>query len=361
MESQYKTIGGPESDLIWQYSQADLLGHGAFAIVYKGHNARNISEQVAIKVIQKKNLEKTKSLMIKEIGILRVLKHDNIVSLLDCQESRRELYLIMEYCNASDLSDFMKQFKKLSEQTVQVITYQLAQAMQVLWKNGILHRDLKPQNILLHKIRQKIKNHDSDNSSNCSTPPISRKNSKNANNNEKSVITPSSSKNNLRPEKVTAQDFIKDNVILKLADFGFARQLRLDSMAATLCGSPMYMAPEVITSQKYTAKADLWSIGVIIYQALTARAPFPQPNPPALRDFYNSHTNIKAPLPEGISTCLRDLINGLLEKNVERRISFEKFFKHPFIKSYEEQKARRDADQAKLEKLLLQQHPREVG
>jgi serine/threonine protein kinase len=118
------------------------------------------------------------------------------------------------------------------------------------------------------------------------------------------------------------------------------------------------MVSEVITSQKYTAKADLWSIGVIIYQALTARAPFPQPNPPALRDFYNSHTNIKAPLPEGISTCLRDLINSLLEKDVDRRITFDKFFKHPFIKNYEEQKARRDADQAKLDQLLQQKPPR---
>merc|ERR1712110_1359607 len=149
------------------------------------------------------------------------------------------------------------------------------------------------------------------------TPPNHRKSSSKSN--QTSSASPgsghSSTKTNLKPERVSAQDFTRDNVILKLADFGFARQLQLDSMAATLCGSPMYMAPEVITSQNYTHKADLWSIGVIIYQALTSRSPFPQQTPTALREFYQTHTRIKADLPEHISTKLKQLLNQLLEKN----------------------------------------------
>lgn len=316
----------------YQYSKSQLLGHGAFAIVYKGHVTAEPEKDVAIKVIAKKNLEKQKALMIKEIGILKALNHENIVTLLDCKENRRELFLIIDFCNAGDLSDFMRKNKRLNESTVQAITYQLAQAMAVLFQHGVMHRDLKPQNILMHKREPTKKDKHSDSSgSNCTPPP------------------PGSNKKQqpLKPEPITARDLLHDRVILKLADFGFARVLRTNSMAATLCGSPMYMAPEVITSQKYTAKADLWSIGVIIYQALTMRAPFPQPNPPALRDFYNNHTHIKAQIPEGISTHLKDLLNQLLEKDPERRICFDKFFKHPFIKDFEDERAKqkRQAEQ----------------
>ena len=96
------------------------------------------------------------------------------------------------------------------------------------------------------------------------------------------------------------------------------------------------MAPEVITSQNYTHKADLWSIGVIIYQALTSRSPFPQSTPTALREFYQNHARIKAELPEHISLKLKQLLNQLLEKNTEKRITFEQFFNHPFLKDYKD-------------------------
>lgn len=100
-----------------------------------------------------------------------------------------------------------------------------ANALKAINAKGIVHRDLKPQNILL-----------------CN--PTRRPN------------PPSS------------------ELTIKLADFGFARFLHDGVMAATLCGSPMYMAPEVIMSLQYCAKADLWSIGTIIFQCLTGKAPF---------------------------------------------------------------------------------------
>lgn len=96
--------------------------------------------------------------------------------------------------------------------------------MRALNAKGIVHRDLKPQNILL-----------------CHGP---------------------------RPKPAPA------DITLKIADFGFARFLQDGVMAATLCGSPMYMAPEVIMSLQYDAKADLWSIGTIVFQCLTGTAPF---------------------------------------------------------------------------------------
>lgn len=79
---------------------------------------------------------------------------------------------------------------------------------------------------------------------------------------------------------------------MKIADFGFARFLSDGVMAGTLCGSPMYMAPEVIRSLKYDGKADLWSIGTIMYQCLTGKAAFYAATPAALKDFYERNVNL---------------------------------------------------------------------
>ena len=93
-----------------------------------------------------------------------------------------------------------------------------------------------------------------------------------------------------------------------VADFGFARVLADGIMAATLCGSPMYMAPEVLMSQPYDAKADLWSIGTIIYQCLTGNAPFHAETPPQLRTYYEKNSQLTPKLPSRTSPLLRDLI-----------------------------------------------------
>lgn len=92
------------------------------------------------------------------------------------------------------------------------------------------------------------------------------------------------------------------------ADFGFARFLQDGVMAATLCGSPMYMAPEVIMSHQYGAKADLWSIGTIIYQCLTGKAPFQAQTPQQLKNFYEKTPNLQPNIPNGTSHLLRDLL-----------------------------------------------------
>jgi serine/threonine-protein kinase ULK/ATG1 len=79
---------------------------------------------------------------------------------------------------------------------------------------------------------------------------------------------------------------------LLVADFGFARFLQDGVMAATLCGSPMYMAPEVILALQYDAKADLWSIGTIVFQCLTGKAPFQANTPQALKQIYDTTMNL---------------------------------------------------------------------
>jgi serine/threonine protein kinase len=166
-----------------------------------------------------------------------------------------------------------------------------ANALKAINIKGIVHRDLKPQNILL-----------------CN--PTRRPN------------PPS------------------NELTIKLADFGFARFLNDGVMAATLCGSPMYMAPEVIMSLQYCAKADLWSIGTILFQCLTGKAPFQvrlsitfclmlirlialqAQTPQALKQFYERNKELKPNIPEWTSPQLRDLLLRLLKRNAKERIEF---------------------------------------
>ncbi|KAM9821432.1 serine/threonine-protein kinase ULK1a isoform 1-T1 [Syngnathus typhle] len=267
----------------FEFSRKDLIGHGAFAVVFKGRHKEKHEWEVAVKCINKKNLAKSHSLLGKEIKILKELKDENIVRLLDYQEIGGCVYLVMEYCNGGDLAEYLQSKGTLSEDTIRVFFQQIAQAMKVLQSKGILHRDLKPQNILL-----------------CH--PKGRRSS-------------------------------SINTCVKIADFGFARYLQTNTMAATLCGSPMYMAPEVIMSHTYDAKADLWSIGTIIYQCLTGKAPFHANTPQELRLFYECNRTLVPSIPKETSSNLRQLLLGLLQRNHKDRISFDEFFYHPFLET----------------------------
>jgi serine/threonine protein kinase len=104
-------------------------------------------------------------------------------------------------------------------------------------------------------------------------------------------------------------------------------------MAATLCGSPMYMAPEVLMGHTYCAKADLYSIGTIVYQCLTGRAPFHATSPQELRSFYERTEYLKPQIPNGTSPALKELICQLLIRNPKDRLSSDQFFRHPFTKN----------------------------
>eukprot|EP00096_Caligus_rogercresseyi_P010412 TRINITY_DN3785_c0_g1_i2.p1 TRINITY_DN3785_c0_g1~~TRINITY_DN3785_c0_g1_i2.p1 ORF type:complete len:865 (-),score=294.58 TRINITY_DN3785_c0_g1_i2:883-3477(-) len=262
----------------------DVIGHGAFSVVYKAKLKQNPKQTVAIKAITKKNLAKSQNLLGKEIMILKELtelNHENVVALMDYKETTNHIYLVMEYCNGGDLADYLHEKKTLSESTIRSFLIQIAGAMQAMVSKNIVHRDLKPQNILLSY-----------------------------------------------DVKKPAPEDIK----LKIADFGFARFLQDGVMAATLCGSPMYMAPEVIMSLKYDSKADLWSIGTIVFQCLTGRAPFQRQTPQALKYYYEKNARLAPKIPEGTSPQLADLLLGLLKRDSGDRMDFDTFFHHRFIR-----------------------------
>ncbi|KAM3616099.1 uncharacterized protein V6R79_012324 [Siganus canaliculatus] len=265
----------------FEYSRKDLVGHGAFAVVFKGRHRKKMDWEVAIKSINKKNLSKSQILLGKEIKILKELQHENIVALYDVQETPNSVFLVMEYCNGGDLADYLQAKGTLREDTLRVFLQQIAAAMRILNSKGIIHRDLKPQNILLSYMGRK-----------------------------KSNIS---------------------GIRIKIADFGFARYLQSNMMAATLCGSPMYMAPEVIMSQNYDAKADLWSIGTVIYQCLVGKPPFQASSPQDLRLFYEKNKNLQPIIPRETSPHLSDLLLGLLQRNQKDRMDFDTFFSHPFL------------------------------
>uniref|UniRef100_A0A669EL14 non-specific serine/threonine protein kinase n=1 Tax=Oreochromis niloticus TaxID=8128 RepID=A0A669EL14_ORENI len=246
----------------FEFSRKDLIGHGAFAVVFKGRHREKHDWEVAVKCINKKNLAKSQTLLGKEIKILKVNQ---------VQRETKE-HSLSSYCNGGDLADYLHSKGTLSEDTIRVFLQQIAGAMRVLQSKGIIHRDLKPQNILL------------------SYPPGCKSHS--------------------------------NNTCIKIADFGFARYLQNNMMAATLCGSPMYMAPEVIMSQNYDAKADLWSIGTIVFQCLTGKAPFQASSPQDLRLFYEKNKNLSPNIPRETSSHLRQLLLGLLQRNHKDRMDF---------------------------------------
>ncbi|POI35607.1 hypothetical protein CIB84_000641 [Bambusicola thoracicus] len=326
----------------FEFSRKDLIGHGAFAVVFKGRHKEKPELEVAVKCINKKNLAKSQTLLGKEIKILKELKHENIVALYDFQEVANSVYLVMEYCNGGDLADYLHTMRTLSEDTIRLFLQQIAGAMKMLHSKGIIHRDLKPQNILLsyaggrksnpNNIRIKI------------VSALCNKHMDVAAQGEVSVLwfrwgalpavrTRRNCGNQQRRYRLsrTSVSDLDPPLFLFIADFGFARYLQNNMMAATLCGSPMYMAPEVIMSQHYDAKADLWSIGTIIYQCLTGKAPFQASSPQDLRLFYEKNKMLMPNIPRETSSHLRQLLLGLLQRNHKDRMDFDEFFHHPFL------------------------------
>lgn len=280
----------------FEFSQGDLLGHGAFALVFKGRKKMDHCI-VAVKQIALKSVPgKLSNIRQKEVAILKDLKNPHIVKLYDYLETPSDIFLVMEYCNGGDMGDYLIAKKTLSESSIRHLCRHIALALQTLSDLHIIHRDIKPQNLLL------------------SYPPSSSSSSSFA-----------SSFHSLH-----AKSAFTDSTV-KLADFGFARYLNGADMAATLCGSPLYMAPEILMGQRYDSSADLWSVGTILFQCLSGSAPFLASNPHALRRRYQRE-KLLPKVPEGTSHHLGGLLMKLLRKSPRERMSYSDFFRHDFLK-----------------------------
>ena len=252
--------------------------------------------------LTKKLLENLES----EIAILKGIQHAHIVQLLDCTKSAMYIHLVMEYCSLGDLSYFIKKRDKLhlipaasviprhypnnavgglNEVVVRHFLQQVGSALEFLRGRNLMHRDLKPQNLLLQEPLQRLHQHVG----------------------------------------------LAELPTLKIADFGFARSLPSTSLAETLCGSPLYMAPEILRYEKYDATADLWSIGAVTYEMVTGKPPFrAQNHVELLRKIERGDDQIKFPQDaEGTpfaSDDLKGLIRSLLRKSPRDRLSYASFF-----------------------------------
>ncbi|NWU66423.1 ULK3 kinase, partial [Pterocles burchelli] len=253
----------------------ERLGAGTYATVYKAYRKRDTREVVAIKCVNKKSLNRASvENLLTEIEILKTIRHPHIVELKDFQWDSDYIYLIMEFCAGGDLSRFIHLRRILPEKVARIFLQQLACALKFLHDRNISHLDLKPQNILL------------------SAP---------------------------------------ENPRLKLADFGFAQHMSPRDEKHVLRGSLLYMAPEMVCRQQYNACADLWSVGVILYEALFGRPPFASRSFAELEEKIRSERAVELPSRPPLSPECRDLLGQLLERDPSKRISFERFFAHPFV------------------------------
>ncbi|KFK35382.1 hypothetical protein AALP_AA5G278000 [Arabis alpina] len=263
--------------LVGDYELGPKIGFGSFAVVWLAKH-RSSGLEVAVKEIDKKLLSpKVRDNLLKEISILSTIDHPNIIRFYEAIETGDKIFLVLEYCSGGDLAGYINRHGKVQEAVAKHFMKQLALGLQVLEEKHFIHRDLKPQNLLLSS----------------------------------KEVTP----------------------LLKIGDFGFARSLTPESMAETFCGSPLYMAPEIIRNQKYDAKADLWSAGAILFQLVTGKPPFDGTNHMQLFQNIVRDTELKFPeasLKEIHPDCV-DLCKSLLRRNPIERLSFREFFTHKFF------------------------------
>lgn len=328
----------------------DEIGRGSFAVVYAGVNAHT-KQKVAIKaVIKDKLTNKLFQNLQDEINILKQIRHGNVVGLVDCISTNDYIFLVMQYCAEGDLSVYIKSKSKASNQDNQQIAKpvdirpvtssapspaperflhpkdgglnewvvrsflgQLADALQFLRSHSIIHRDIKPQNLLLHPSSSLPY------SSHGETPPPG--------------MTFTSNKMGATHEQSSGAGLhrhVPSGIpILRVADFGFARVLETNSsLAETLCGSPLYMAPEILRYEKYDAKADLWSVGAVLYEMAVGKPPFrAQNHVELLRKIEKSEDKIVFPDDKFVARDIKELIKCLLKRNPIERISFSDFFR----------------------------------
>ena len=228
------SVRPPPVMLIAGYAIQGRLGSGSFASVFRGVRVNNSTtnssndhattqDVVAIKAISRSEKLSKKILenLEIEISILRNYRHPNIVEMYHVEKTTGHYYLVLEFCAGGDLQRLIRSRNagRLSETLSRRLFRDLASGLRFLYERQLIHRDIKPQNLLL-------------------TGPLPLDE------------TEDCSKDATEEENRTKTDFPTEKFSLKIADFGFARHLQSTSLAETLCGSPLYMAPEILQHQR---------------------------------------------------------------------------------------------------------------
>jgi serine/threonine-protein kinase ULK/ATG1 len=267
------------------------IGKGGFATVYQAVDKLNnvyAIKCISLEKLKKYNSQNTDKFLL-ELDISMKMKHPNIVKSHEVFKTNKNWYIVCEYCDNGTLANIIKSlgFDNMEREMVcrRYLT-QLKNSLKYLYRNNIVHRDLKPTNILL------------------------------------------------------SGKYPHDT--LKLADFGFSRyfeskkdediensQTENEFMMTSFCGTPLYMAPELLSNRKYTNKADLWSFGVIMYEMLYGVNPYNFPK--SLNNLLDLIKTQEITFNNIYSNECMNLVKSLLQVDVQKRINWEDFFKHPWF------------------------------
>uniref|UniRef100_A0A8C6G1W7 non-specific serine/threonine protein kinase n=1 Tax=Moschus moschiferus TaxID=68415 RepID=A0A8C6G1W7_MOSMO len=266
------------ADVRKQYEPGRVIGDGNFAVV-KECRRRGTRQAYAMKIIDKAKLKGKEDMVDSEILIIQSLSHPNIVKLHEVYETDAEIYLIMEYVQGGDLFDAITESVKFPEREAALLLTDLCRALVHLHDKRIVHRDLKPENLLVQR------------------------------NEDKSTT-------------------------LKLADFGLAKHVVRPIF--TVCGTPTYVAPEILSEKGYGLEVDMWAAGVILYILLCGFPPFRSPERDQ-EELFNiiqlGRFEFLAPYWDNISDAAKDLVNRLLVVDPKKRYTAHQVLQHPWLEA----------------------------
>ena len=291
------------------YILAGELGKGAFSIVRLGVN-KSTGAKVAVKIVQKKelNAEDLASLR-EEITILSSIDHKNIIKLFEFFDEGTEMYLITELVEGGELFDRIVAKSSYSEKEARDVIKVVLETMAFLHKSDIAHRDLKPENLILCGGTFLLTGFQGSSPRPQTTNPL---------------LTLDTSRSMFSPPD--------SDTDIKLADFGFAKKISLIQEKEVACGTPGYVAPEILRGDKYGGEVDVWSIGVICYILLAGYPPFYDDDSKKLFKkikegryyFHDEHWSNASP--ESM-----DIIRKMLTVSQTERWSAQQLLSHPWI------------------------------
>ncbi|XP_043288884.1 serine/threonine-protein kinase SIK3-like isoform X2 [Venturia canescens] len=252
------------------YELEKTIGKGNFAVVKMATHVVTKSK-VAIKIIDKTKLsEENLAKIFREVHIMKRLRHPHIIRLYQVMETEKMIYLVTEYAPGGEIFDHLVRNGRMAEPEARRIFHQIVLAVRYLHQHGVVHRDLKAENLLL----------DADNN-------------------------------------------------IKLADFGFSNKYTPGVPLSTWCGSPPYAAPEIFEGKHYDGpRTDVWSLGVVLYVLVCGALPFDGPTMQLLRSVVISG---KFRIPFFMSAECEKLIRHMLVVEPERRLSISQILAHPWM------------------------------
>ena len=280
LEKLRNAIGQKDIENKYEISQK-IIGKGSTCTVIHGINKKN-KENVAIKIINKKNLDYKKlELVMNELYILKICQNPYIIKLYDIFENNNNIYIIMEYCKNGNLH-YDKNDNKLQENLIKEIVYKLLLAINFIHSLGIIHRDIKITNILF---------------------------------------------------------FDESKVNIRLIDFGLGKLLGTNEKTKERCGTLAFAAPELLEGKPYTKSVDFWSLGIVTYYLLCGYLPFKNENSEEIiKQIIESKVSFKENIWENISIEAKNFVGGLLEKNPLKRFNIEQLLEHPWVKNLKKTK-----------------------